>query len=410
MKKQENVSYILSSKDIFKMARSSWNKGKRVLLDAGDATPIPEQTPVKTEPLTKENMQPPSEMTGGISDIVRSVLKELGYGEQGIGAVAQGQGGFQDPDEPVSTTGTWGIAAEEEAVQVPSVTAEQRTALSDLGSDVNRVNLEKITNARGNYSPQALTNAIDRGIRNTNKKALLKGASQTEIGNRGLVREGTSFSLRRAYEVYNDRIVNDALQSLPQAEQNRINRGEASDALGIAIHDRAYDGGSNYAGRGLIQLTHRRNYQAVQTILENNGINIDLVNNPDLANDTRYALPIAIAYLQHTGLTDEAASNSSAKDLQNRINPSIGTDVAEERWGNVIQALRDAGEDDEANRFEKRNEYAAQRRVGFRGNDIDGIIGTNSDREMRRWLTSRNVNIPANATGMDLVVLVNSQP
>jgi len=96
------------------MARSSWNKGTRVLLDAGDATPIPEQTPVKTEPLTKENMSPPSEMTGGISDIVRAVLKELGYGEQGIGAVAQGQGGFQDPDKPVSTTGTWGIAAEEE--------------------------------------------------------------------------------------------------------------------------------------------------------------------------------------------------------------------------------------------------------------------------------------------------------
>jgi predicted chitinase len=311
---------------------------------------------------------------------------------------------------PVGVAKAGQIPVEEEAVQIPSVTAEQRTALSDLGSDVNRVNLEKITNARGNYSPQALTNAIDRGIRNTNKKALLKGASQTEIGNRGLVREGTRFSLRRAYEVYDDRIVNDALQSLPQTEQNRINRGEASDALGIAIHDRAYDGGSNYAGRGLIQLTHRRNYQAVQTILENDGINIDLVNNPDLANDTRYALPISIAYLQHAGLTDEAASNSSARDLQSRINPNIGTDVAEERWGNVIQALRDAGEDDEANRFEKRNEYAAQRRVGFRGNDIDGIIGTDSDREMRRWLTGRSVNIPANATGMDLVVLVNSQP
>ena len=105
MKKQDNVSYIKSSKEIFKMARSSWNKGTRVLLDAGDATPIPEQTPVKTEPLTKENMQPVSQISNDIPSIVRAVLKEI-YGEQGASSVVQGQGGFQDPDEPVSTTGT----------------------------------------------------------------------------------------------------------------------------------------------------------------------------------------------------------------------------------------------------------------------------------------------------------------
>jgi LysM repeat protein len=99
------VSYIKSSKEIFKMARSSWNKGTRVLLDAGDATPIPEQTPVKTEPLTKENMQPVSQVSNDIPSIVRAVLKEI-YGEQGASAVGQGQGGFQDPDEPVSSTGT----------------------------------------------------------------------------------------------------------------------------------------------------------------------------------------------------------------------------------------------------------------------------------------------------------------
>ena len=87
------------------MARSSWNKGTRVLLDAGDATPIPEQTPVKTEPLTKENMQPVSQVSNDIPSIVRAVLKEI-YGEQGASAVGQGQGGFQDPDEPVSSTGT----------------------------------------------------------------------------------------------------------------------------------------------------------------------------------------------------------------------------------------------------------------------------------------------------------------
>lgn len=72
----------------------------------GETTDAAKAIPKQPEVTTSTDMSPPSEMAGGISDIVRAVLKELGYGEQGIGAGVQGQGGFQDPDEPVSTTGT----------------------------------------------------------------------------------------------------------------------------------------------------------------------------------------------------------------------------------------------------------------------------------------------------------------
>lgn len=291
-----------------------------------------------------------------------------------------------------------------DATTPTTLTAAQRTALSDMGSDVARTNLQNITNAQGNYSQTALTNAIDKGIINTNKKALLKGAVETEIGDRGLVTEATGYRLNRAYEMFNDGIVDAALASLPQSEQTRIRNGAASNALGLAIMDRRYDGGSNFRGRGLVQLTHQRNYQAVQNILESNGINIDLVGNPDLANDTRYALPIAMAYLEHAGLDDTTADNSSAKDLNNRINAGANNTIANERWDNVVQALRDAGKDSEANRMENRNEYAAQETVGTA---VDGIIGPNSRAAMTTWLTERNITIPPNATDMDLVVLVN---
>lgn len=285
-----------------------------------------------------------------------------------------------------------------------TLTAEQRTALSDMGSDVMRTNLQDITNSRGNYSQTALTNAIDKGIRNQNKKALLKGSIETELGERGLVTEGTGYRLNRAYEMFNDATVDQALESLPPAEQARIRNGAASNALGLAIMDLSYDGGSDYRGRGLVQLTHRENYQAVEDILESNGINIDLVNNPELANDTRYALPIAMAYLEHAGLDDTAAENSSAKDLNDRINIGANSTIANERWDNVVQALRDAGQDEEADRMENRNEYAAQETVET---TVDGIIGPNSRAAMREWLNERNITIPQNATDMDLVVLVN---
>ena len=285
-----------------------------------------------------------------------------------------------------------------------TLTAEQRTALSDMGSDVMRTNLQKITNARGNYSQTALTNAIDKGVRNTTKKALLKGSVETEIGDRGLITEGTGYRLNRAYQMFEDATVDAALESLPLSEQTRIRNGAASNALGLAIMDIAYDGGSAYRGRGIVQLTHRRNYQAVEDILESNGINIDLVNNPDLANDTRYALPIAMAYLEHAGLNDTAAENSSTKDLNNRINAGADSTIANERWENVVQALRDSGQDEEADRMENRNEYAAQETVDT---EVDGSIGPNSRAAMREWLSERNITIPQNATDMDLVVLVN---
>jgi predicted chitinase len=319
------------------------------------------------------------------------------------------------------------------SIPATTLTAEQRTAMSDMGSDVMRTNLHKITNARGNYSQTALTNAIDKGVKDETKRALLKGASQTEVGTAGPVEEnrysrGNINGLSRGRLAVGDTFegreltANDPMVGqFKHAWRRRMIRDGVMAEDGTLINysgtnvfnsvysnrngngDYASGDGDTYRGRGLIQITGKGTYQAVEDILKRDGINIDLVDNPDLALDTRYALPVAMAYLEYAGLDDEAAANSSAKDLNNRINPYEDAGVAERRWNNVVSNLSG----DEATRMENRNEYAAQRTVGLRGGNVDGAVGNQTRPRLRAWLNERNITIPQNATDMDLVVLVN---
>jgi|DEB0MinimDraft_10_1074344.scaffolds.fasta_scaffold31760_2 predicted chitinase len=286
----------------------------------------------------------------------------------------------------------------------PTLSSTERSALSDRGSEVNISRSYKITDDTDRYSNEQLNQAVDKTIRNPIKKALLAGTIDVEVGDNGPVTEGAGYRLARAYEMFDDSVVNEALASLPEEEQKRIRDGEASNALGMAIFDRRYDGGSAYRGRGLIQITGRSNYQAVQNILQEQGIDIDLVNNPELVNDNRYALPAALAFLEHAGMTDSVAEDMSTKRLNNMINSGANREIAEERWDSVISTLRAAGLDDEADKLELRNEYQAQETVGT---TVDGAIGPNSRTAMRSWLQENNITIPEDATDMDLVVLVN---
>jgi hypothetical protein len=170
-------------------------------------------------------------------------------------------------------------------------------------------------------------------------------------------------------------------------------------------------GGSFYRGGGLIQITGHNNYQEVQNILARKGINVDLIANPELVNDTRYALPAALAYLEYAGLTNTVAEDMSAKRLNNMINSGAGRDIAENRWNAVISSLRAAGNTVEADELELRNEYAAQRKIGFTGATIetrvDGSIGPSSRKVMRKYLADEGVTTTENTPDDELVILVN---
>jgi predicted chitinase len=315
-------------------------------------------------------------------------------------------------------------AAPTTAMVSRTLTPEESAAISDRGDEVGIARGYRITNQQGDFSDTDLSGAITNSMRSTTKQALLKGAIEVETGGAGPVTEDHTYSLKAAYKAWLDADVDTVFGTLPAEVRVRLQhdydnstptasrRATGSDMqmLGEAMMEAKYMGGFNYRGRGLIQITGSANYRAVQKKLKAQGILVDLVANPELVNDNRYALPAALAFLSHAGLDDTAAEGVSAKSLNNFINSGAGREVAEDRWSNVISELRAAGKNDKANEMELRDEYAAQRRVGV---TIDGAIGPNSKREMRTWL-GNNTNITtaeaSNLTPDELVVAVNSAP
>ncbi len=289
--------------------------------------------------------------------------------------------------------------------------SSQKEVLSAMGSDVNKataypIEIPTSTGVASNtYSRLELDNALDKSISNPLKKALLKGTMAIEVGNQGPVTESAYYRLSTARKMFNTASVNRALASLSKADRKRANKNLPVEALGLALFDDIYDGGSNYRGRGLIQITGLSNYRAVQDKLAEDGINVDLVNKPELVNNTKYALPAALAFLDYAGLNDETASAMSTKKLNNLINSGANAKIANERWDSVIIALKNAGKKEEAANMALRNEYKAQKKVGV---TQDGSIGPISRKAMLSWLDKKGVTIrPDNDDDMELVKLVN---
>ena len=72
--------------------------------------------------------------------------------------------------------------------------------------------------------------------------------------------------------------------------------GSDADAVGSRLGNTQPSDGSTFKGRGLIQLSGRDNYQRVGDIM-----GVDLVSNPELVNDPKYAAAVAMAYLSLPG-------------------------------------------------------------------------------------------------------------
>jgi len=302
-------------------------------------------------------------------------------------------------------------------INMPSrqLTEEERTALSNVG-EITRSQINSITDSTGEFSNSELSNSIAASVKDPTKQSVLKGAIEIETGGSGPVTEDNTYSLKAAKAVWSgvdnvlatlpadvaDRLQYDYDNNLPKGQ--RTASQEDMQLLGEAMMEEKYDGGAAYKGRGLIQITGKSTYKAVEDVLKSKGIDVDLVANPELINDPAYALPAALAYLEYVGLDDTAAEDMTAKELNNKINRGAGREIAEERWEAVISSLRQAGEDAKADELELRNEYAAQDKAGT---TVDGAIGPNSRRAMRTYLRNQNVAVPANITDDELVVLVN---
>jgi len=84
--------------------------------------------------------------------------------------------------------------------------------------------------------------------------------------------------------------------------------------------------GSKYKGRGLVQITGKKNYKDIGDI-----IGVDLVANPELVNDPQYAAAASMAYLSLPG-KDFFAKDVTQASLAKTVGHSGGTAEARERF------------------------------------------------------------------------------
>lgn len=124
-----------------------------------------------------------------------------------------------------------------------------------------------------------------------------------------------------------------------------------------AFWDKVYGGrygndkkgdGSKYRGRGLNQLTFKGNYKKFNRLLKENGVNVDIVANPDRVNDIDIAAEVNALYFL-SGLTNKASKRKFGNDDPNDFtdfNKALGAAVnANAGWGKDIygsEALRKA--------------------------------------------------------------------
>jgi len=157
--------------------------------------------------------------------------------------------------------------------------------------------------------------------------------------------------------------------------------------------------GSKYRGRGIISLTGKANYKKYGDM-----IGVDLVNNPDyMQNRPDIMVAASIAYLKDKGFDQGTLSARKMAKVVGHADNTTRTE-ARERWADTIENIENTGNQTLADNMRLNDEYTAQETVGA---DVDGIIGTDSITDMTQWLQREGVTIPAGATGMDLVRLVN---
>jgi len=161
--------------------------------------------------------------------------------------------------------------------------------------------------------------------------------------------------------------------------------------------------GSKYRGRGIIQLTGKNNYKKYGDM-----IGVDLVNNPDyMQNRPDVMIAASLAYLEDKGLNEGTLSARKMAKVVGHAD-SEGKPEARARWDDVISSIEAAGNQALADDMRLNDEYLAQETVGA---TVDGLIGTNSVREMTNWLgeAPRNITVPQGTSTLDLVRMVNME-
>lgn len=182
--------------------------------------------------------------------------------------------------------------------------SDAATSVKDAGQNALNTVTGGAYSGGSNARKQALIKAMDDGgITDQKSKAALMANVDHE--SQGFTRgeENLNYSAKRLQQVFK--------KYYPDAASARADAGDPE-----AIANKVYGGrmgntepgdGYKYRGRGDIQLTGKAQYEAMGKKL-----GIDLVNNPDLANDDRYRSQIAVQHWKDSGANAAAARGDIA--------------------------------------------------------------------------------------------------
>jgi predicted chitinase len=241
------------------------------------------------------------------------------------------EAGYQNLGENVPVTTVKENVVEIDATPVDKTTAEpvdnsDRIVEASLTANQNNTTLSK----------ESIENQVRELVGTNIRAAGILGAFSKEAGvNFDNLEENTNYSLSNARDVpFSDAKINAALASLDPEVRQKIKKGGRDRRFGEALMSH-YGGGGRYHGRGLIHITHDSNYRAV-----GDRIGVDLVANPDLVKDPRYAVPAAMAYLEMNRYfnTDREITRDSLHSIVNR---HASNAIKNGRWANTQAYLRD---------------------------------------------------------------------
>jgi putative chitinase len=158
----------------------------------------------------------------------------------------------------------------------------------------------------GSIQQQIRTNLAAHGI--TDPMAVSNILAQIQAESNFVPRsEDLNYSGSKLFELYGPNQTRNRVRFRTLAEANAL-AAQGPEAVGNVIYGgrmgNAADEGFKYRGRGLVQLTGKDNYRYYSEL-----IGVDLVSNPDQANDLDTALKIVAAYF--------AEKNRSGVDLTN---------------------------------------------------------------------------------------------
>ena len=178
---------------------------------------------------------------------------------------------------------------------------------------------------------EPLNNAfIKYHITDINEQAMFLAQTTHESNDYKRLEESFNYSPKRLFEVFRKRV-----GSLENAQKLC---DEGAKAIADFVYGNrlgnAKDEGYKYRGRGIIQLTGKNNYNYYGKKL-----NIDLVNNPDLAKESNEAIEIALLYWREKGL-GLLGKKGDVKTVTKLINGDYnGLDDRQKRFDRILKIL-----------------------------------------------------------------------